>query len=189
MLARRLLQAAVLISMGTAAGLSRAEKVVEKSYTLSLIRVSLPPREAKQRAFVNRMLRKYRRFDLDRELANLIYEEAREQGIDPTLAFQVIRVESEFFPRAVSYAGARGLAQVMPSTARVIEPGIRTRDLFNPEINLRLGFVHLRDLLRYYGGNVRLALTAYNRGPANVDRDLKAGRDPLNGYDEKVIGP
>ena len=84
--------------------------------------------------------------------------------------------------------GAVGYTQVMPATARWMDPAVGRAELFRPEVNLRLGFEYLSYLLGYYEGDVRLALTAYNRGPGTVDRLLDRGRDPENGYADKVLG-
>lgn len=143
--------------------------------------------QVERRKFVGRMVKKYRKYGLDRELANLIYRTAERKGIDPALAFKVVATESQFYPRARSPVGARGLAQLMPSTARVIKPGVKTADLYDPALNLSIGFEHLRDLMVYYDGSTRLALTAYNRGPHTVDRALAEGRSPYNGYHELVL--
>jgi soluble lytic murein transglycosylase-like protein len=58
----------------------------------------------------------------------------------------------------------------MPATAASLEPGIEREQIFEREINLRLGFRYLRWLLKVYDGNVEVALHAYNRGPGTVDR-------------------
>src|SRR5213078_4186688 len=85
-----------------------------------------------------------------------------------------------------SGVGAIGYTQVLPSTARLYEPGLTTAQLYDRGTNLRLGFRYLRDLLERYEGNadakLRLALLAYNRGPARVQELLDAGKDPQNGY-------
>jgi soluble lytic murein transglycosylase-like protein len=83
--------------------------------------------------------------------------------------------------------GALGLTQLMPGTARWLEPGTKASDLFDAEINLKMGFKYLRQLIDRYGGNRHLALTAYNRGPGTVERSLKKGRDPDNGYAATVL--
>jgi soluble lytic murein transglycosylase-like protein len=88
----------------------------------------------------------------------------------------------------VSWAGAVGYTQVMPATARWMDPRVRRSDLFEADVNLRLGFEYLSYLLEYYEGDLRLALTAYNRGPGTVDRLVEQGRDPENGYADKVLG-
>jgi hypothetical protein len=128
------------------------------------------------------------RYRISPDLAHSIHDAARREGIDPDLAFRLVRVESNFNPRARSYAGALGLTQLMPGTARAIDRSMRGPRLFEPEANLRTGFRYLRRLLDHYDGDVRLALLAYNRGEGNVDRDLRRGRNPENGYSGKVLG-
>src|SRR4030095_630447 len=91
---------------------------------------------------------------------------ARENNVDPTLVKAVALVESGFNPKAVSSAGAKGLMQLMPSTAK--RYGIS--DLHDPYQSLRAGAAHLRDLLDEYDGNVTLALAAYNAGSGAVKR-------------------
>jgi soluble lytic murein transglycosylase-like protein len=129
------------------------------------------------------------RYGIGADLASKIEEIALAEGIDPQLAFNLVRVESRFNPRAVSPVGALGLTQVMPETAQRLSPGITRQQIFDQEINLRLGFRFYRYLLGYYDGDVRLALLAYNRGPGTVDRLLSAGIDPNNGYAHAVMGP
>lgn len=129
------------------------------------------------------------RYSISHDLASSIHDAARNEGIDPELAFRLVRVESNFNPRARSYAGAMGLTQLMPGTARSIDRRMADRSrLLNPDENLRVGFRYLRTLLDRYDGDVRLALLAYNRGENSVDRDLRRGRDPENGYSGKVLG-
>ena len=126
-----------------------------------------------------------RHFAIPADLAERIEDIARAEGVDPALAFGLVRVESEFNRRAVSPVGARGLTQLMPSTARFLLN--RRHDLFDSETNLRIGFRYLRTLIDRYDGNVRLALLAYNRGPERVDALLKRGIDPDNGYPALVM--
>jgi soluble lytic murein transglycosylase-like protein len=127
------------------------------------------------------------RYGIGADLALTIEEVALAENIDPDLAFELVRLESNFNPRAVSPMGALGLAQLMPATARMMAPNITRQELFEPETNLRLGFRFLRSLLDYYDGDVRLALLAYNRGPYTVDRLLEAGVDPANGYARTIM--
>jgi soluble lytic murein transglycosylase-like protein len=106
--------------------------------------------------------------------------------VDPELGFRLVRLESEFNPRAVSPAGALGLTQLMPTTAARFERGLTRDRIMDEGTNLKIGFRYLRLLLDMYDGDVRLALLAYNRGEYAVSRDLQEGRDPGNGYDRIV---
>jgi soluble lytic murein transglycosylase-like protein len=128
------------------------------------------------------------RYGIGADLAIAIEDIALAEGIDPRIAFELVRVESSFNPRAVSPVGALGLTQLMPATAQMLSPGISRQQIFERETNLRLGFRFFRSLLAYYEGDVRLALLAYNRGPTTVDRLLASGIDPGNGYARAVLG-
>jgi soluble lytic murein transglycosylase-like protein len=96
---------------------------------------------------------------------SIIRDAARRHQVDAALVKAVIRAESDFAPRAVSPKGAQGLMQLMPATARQHNVW-RT---FEPRDNVEGGVVHLRYLLDRYGGNLRLALAAYNAGEKAVD--------------------
>ena len=120
-------------------------------------------------------------------MATKVFDASLREGIDPELAFRLVRLESEFNEHAISKVGAVGLTQLMPSTARLFEKGVTREHLFNGETNLRIGFRYLRTLLDMYKGNVNLALLAYNRGEDAVWRDVRAGIDPGNGYDRWVM--
>lgn len=126
-------------------------------------------------------------FRIPFDLANEIHFAALEERIDPQIAFGLVRAESSFRPRAVSPVGALGLTQLMPSTARWLRPGTSRTELLEPGTNLRVGFRYLRQLLDTYDGDERLALTAYNRGPGTVNKLLRTGRDPENGYADLVL--
>jgi soluble lytic murein transglycosylase-like protein len=127
------------------------------------------------------------RYGISFELASAIERAALEEGIDPDLAFRLVRVESRFHERAVSSAGALGLTQLMPATANELQPGIAREEIFERDTNLRLGFRYLRWLLRHHRGDVEEALHAYNRGPGTVARIRAAGGDPANGYADHVL--
>lgn len=127
------------------------------------------------------------RYGIGSQLARAIHDIAIEEGIEPELAFRLVRLESEFKPRATSPVGAIGLTQVMPATARYFQKGISRDELYDRDTNLRIGFRYLRALIRENDGDVRLALLVYNRGPAAVARSRAEGVDPSNGYDRIVM--
>jgi len=121
------------------------------------------------------------------DLAASIYDIALSEGIEPAVAFRLVKIESDFRRDAQSGAGAVGYTQIQPATARFYESGLSADQLREPEINLRLGFRFLHSLIVKYEGDINLALVAYNRGPARVEQILQQGGDPANGYAEKVL--
>jgi soluble lytic murein transglycosylase-like protein len=128
------------------------------------------------------------RYRISPQLARTIHDAAETQGLDPELGFRLVRAESNFNPRARSHAGALGLTQLMPNTARWLNRGMTSPErIMQPEANLAAGFRYLRRLIDKYD-DLRLALLAYNRGEGAVDRDLRRGRNPENGYTRHVLG-
>jgi hypothetical protein len=99
-------------------------------------------------------------------LEPIIQEAAALHGVDPDLVKAVIQTESRFDPRARSGAGAAGLMQLMPRTAKAV--GIQ--DPFDPRQNIFGGVKYLSQMLDRYNGNTAMALAAYNAGPGNVRR-------------------
>jgi soluble lytic murein transglycosylase-like protein len=85
-------------------------------------------------------------------------------GVDPALALAVAQTESNYNPSAVSGAGAVGVFQLMPGTAA----GLGVVNSFDPLQNIEGGVTYLGSLLSQFGGDVSLALAAYNAGPGNV---------------------
>jgi len=100
------------------------------------------------------------------DLHELLSRAGSEHNVDADLLASLVKAESNGNAHAVSHAGARGLMQLMPGTAR--ELGVR--DSFEPTENVRGGTAYFDELLDRYRDNIALALAAYNAGPEAVDR-------------------
>ena len=104
---------------------------------------------------------------------DIIRQQADDKNVDASLIAAVIYAESRFSDQT-SHAGARGLMQITPLTAREIEKlsggsTFEIDDLSDPDLNIRYGTFYLRELLDRYDGNEVAALAAYNAGPGNAD--------------------
>jgi soluble lytic murein transglycosylase-like protein len=98
--------------------------------------------------------------------ARIVNSYARQAGIEASLIRAIIKVESNFDPRAKSKKGAIGLMQVLPETAA----RYGRFDLYEPDDNIRVGIRHLKLLLAQFGNDLRLALAAYNAGAKVVEQ-------------------
>src|SRR5919199_301290 len=112
---------------------------------------------------------------------DIIRQQARDKGLDPALIAAVIYAESHFRDGQTSAAGAQGLMQITPATARMIARksggvAFTVEDLGTPQVNIAYGSYYLRYLLRRYDGDEDFALAAYNAGEGNVDRWIAAAR-------------
>lgn len=102
----------------------------------------------------------------DEELDRIIFEAGQKQGVDPRFLHAVIWQESKYQLRARSHAGAQGLMQLMPATAK----RFGCDDPHDPEENIEAGTKYLSWLLKRFSGNVELALAGYNAGEGAVDK-------------------
>jgi len=123
---------------------------------------------------------------------DLIERHCKTSALEPDLLQALMREESALDPKALSWAGALGLTQLMPATARAVGKQVglarlNEKDLLVPDLNIRLGATLLGSLVKKYGGNRAPALAAYNAGAFNVDRWLQAnaGR-PLDEWVEEI---
>lgn len=115
-----------------------------------------------------------------------LHERDAESQLEDALILSVIRQESGFDRTAISRAGARGMMQLMPGTARQIAKGLsqpydRARLLSDPGYNIRLGAGYLEQMLTRFDGSTPLALAAYNAGPHRVVRWVREFGDPRKG--------
>ncbi len=131
----------------------------------------------------------WRRLYYPIEVDGFLVERAREAGLDPSILRGLVRQESVFEASAHSRAGALGLTQLMPATARslsrsVLRQRYRRQFLYDPNINARLGAAYLKRLLEQFGGNAAYALAAYNGGPSRMARVI---RENQNRSDDEVF--
>jgi soluble lytic murein transglycosylase-like protein len=136
---------------------------------------------------VNAILANSSRYQIPADLSAAIYDIALSEGIDPSLGYQLVKIESQFNRKAKSNMQAYGYTQLQLPTARFYQSDIKEQDLYDRDTNLRLGFRFLNELLARFQYDVHLALLAYNRGPARVDKILAQGGNPANGYSDAVL--
>ena len=118
---------------------------------------------------------------------DIIRQQAADKGLDPALIAGVIYTESRFRDQT-SHAGAKGLMQLLPSTADDIArksggTAFVQGDLANPQVNISYGSFYLRYLMQRYGGNDVLAIAAYNAGEGRVDQWIFAARNDGEKFD------
>lgn len=124
--------------------------------------------------------------------AETVLEESRKHSLDPMLVVAVINVESRFRHKAVSTEGARGLMQIHPVAAASLAEEAEIRDwkgiesLNNPVLNIKLGTFYLGQLKKRFR-DLKLALSAYNLGPTEVQKRLSEGEAIPFGYVRKVL--
>jgi soluble lytic murein transglycosylase len=129
--------------------------------------------------------------DLDKRSIEFLYPTLKNaetyiQEMEPAAVHGIVRQESRFNSTAVSHAGARGLMQLMPATAKEVagKKGVSHQLEWltqRPDHNIRLGSSYLAQMVRRYDGHYALAAAAYNAGPGRVDRWLVEIGDPRKG--------
>lgn len=102
---------------------------------------------------------------IQKDIESLITRHAQKNNLDPALVKAVVQAESNFNPNAISQAGAQGLMQLMPSTAR----SLGVNNTFDPEQNIAGGTAYLKKMIDKFG-SVQLGLAAYNAGPGAVEK-------------------
>ncbi len=116
--------------------------------------------------------------------SELINTYSKKYGIDPNLVTSIIKAESNFNPNAVSKAGASGLMQLMPNTAK----SLGVTNIFEPKENIEGGIKYFKGLLDEFDQNLPLALAAYNAGPEVVKKTNNIPPiDETQNYVEKVL--
>jgi soluble lytic murein transglycosylase len=120
-----------------------------------------------------------------------VREATAQGGVEPGLLYSLMREESSFRPDVVSIAGARGLLQLMPSTAERVAralpmPGFTPDQLFDPRTNVRLGADYLASLIRQFAGRTSAAVGSYNAGPHVVVRWAPEGAGEDDEWVEEI---
>ena len=113
--------------------------------------------------------------------------QAPAEALDPALVFSITRQESNFDPEAVSSSNARGLMQLLPSTATLVARRLRVAHQLpmltgNPQHNMRLGTAYIEQMVNQFTGAVPLAIAAYNAGPGRVNEWVQSYGDPRAGF-------
>jgi peptidoglycan lytic transglycosylase len=160
----------------------RDRRLAEAEFTLGHFPAAA---EAARRAFPDlgtpaeaRVPDGWRRLYYPIEEGGFLVDRAKEVGVDAAVLRGLVRQESVFVPRARSRAGALGLTQLMPATAKSLSRSVlRTRYreafLYDPGVNARLGAAYFKSLLDRFGGKTLFALAAYNGGPTRMARVLR----------------
>jgi len=106
------------------------------------------------------------------KFAAAVYDRSQEYDVSISLILGVIKTESNFSPKVISHAGAKGLMQLMPGTAKecASDTGRRYYNIFKIKDNVRFGTWYLWKMMNRFNGNLDLAIRAYNCGPTCVER-------------------
>ena len=126
------------------------------------------------------------------EYSEYVYKYSEQYNVDPLLMFSLIKAESNFDSNGVSSSNAKGLMQLMDSTAEEVAKNIQIEynsnvTLYNPEDNIQLGIKYFSELMEHYNKNYILALAAYNAGIGNVNNWIERGIIQADGSDAENI--
>ncbi|NLK44465.1 MAG: lytic transglycosylase domain-containing protein [Tissierellia bacterium] len=118
---------------------------------------------------------------------SIIVKYSNEFNVDPYLVASIINVESKYDTYAISNKEAKGLMQISPQTGKwgsevLMMDNYSDHDLFDPEINIRIGTWYLSVLLKEFNNNLDLVLAAYNAGSGNVSKWLNNGEYSTDGH-------
>lgn len=133
------------------------------------------PMQSRSDATLNKVINDY---------GDIINDASKKYGVDPNLIAAVIAQESSGNVNAVSKAGAKGLMQMMDSTA--LSVGVTSKDIYNPKSNIHGGTEYLSQQLSTYNGDVSKALWAYNAGPGRVNENIMPSE--TSKYIQEVLG-
>lgn len=125
------------------------------------------------------------------DLAYTIVTESEKNNLDPYLILALIKTESSYRPTVVSYKGAVGLMQLLPTTAQYISDKSNlalqnTNEIFDPVLNIKLGIHYFAYLKNKFKGNEEYAIAAYNMGPSNIYRYVRKNGKLPKYYTKKV---
>ena len=125
-----------------------------------------------------------------KEYTEYVVKYSEQYGVEENLIYALIKAESNFNPNAVSHQNAKGLMQLMDSTAEDLAKkckiNLKDKDILDPDVNIQLGTQYLASLLNKYEC-VEVALAAYNAGSGNVDKWIKDGIIKADGSDIENI--
>ena len=125
-----------------------------------------------------------------KEYSEYVTKYAEQYGVEENLIYALIKAESNFNPDAVSHQNAKGLMQLMQSTAEDLAKkskiNLNNDNILEPEVNIQLGTQYIASLLNKYDC-VEVALAAYNAGSGNVDKWISSGKIKADGSDIENI--
>ncbi|MGH7582081.1 MAG: lytic transglycosylase domain-containing protein [Gemmatimonadales bacterium] len=178
-----------LVGLGSVSSMlatHRATPIANDDSTVTAVRAQLADaRHELERA--HQILEFSGLYSVPADLCARIYDAAVAERIPPAVGFRLVRIESGFQTGAESDAAAIGLTQLRLTTARGYNPMVNASDLMNADVNLRLGFRYLHDLLDRFGQNLPVALEAYNKGPTLVSAQQDEGTTVEGRYSKAVL--